>query len=65
MRSMVIPHLEADASTAVQKLGQSFSEFIQLTDSSVLRGYVRAWLRDTFAAFDGAGIKQLMEEARI
>ncbi|MCP1742668.1 hypothetical protein J2R73_005385 [Bradyrhizobium japonicum] len=27
-------------------------------ESRILVGYVRAWLRDTFAAFTGAGIQE-------
>src|SRR6266851_948529 len=56
MSRMVIPHLEATACTAVQQQGQSFSDFIRESTSGVLRGYVRSWLREAYAAFDASGL---------
>lgn len=62
--SIVIPHLEGRAANEVQQLGLSFSAFVDQTQSLVLRGYVRAWLRDAFVAFNASPIQHLVEEAR-
>jgi hypothetical protein len=62
--SIVIPHLEGRAATEVQQLGLSFSAFVDQTQSRILQGYVRAWLRDTSAAFTASPLQQLIEEAR-
>jgi hypothetical protein len=62
--NIVIPHLEARAATEVQQCGLAFSAFVDQSQSRVLVGYVRAWLRDASAAFTGAGINRLVDEAR-
>ncbi|MCD9109946.1 hypothetical protein [Bradyrhizobium japonicum] len=46
------------ACTEVQRQGLAFGSFIETAESRILVGYVRAWLRDTFAAFTGAGIQE-------
>jgi hypothetical protein len=48
----------------VQVRGLSFLEFIMASPSSVLRGYVRSWLRDCYAAFDASGIGKLVENSK-
>ena len=62
-RVVTIPHLEARACTEVQRLGLSFGKFIEASESRMLVGYVRAWLRDAFAAFTAAGIQALIEQS--
>jgi len=61
---MTIPHLEARACTEVQRLGLAFHAFIEQSESRVLIGYVRAWLRDVHAAFAAAGLDKLIDDAR-
>lgn len=63
-RVLTIPHLEARACTEVQRLGQAFGAFIETSESRILAGYVRAWLRDVFGAFTGAGIQSLIEQTK-
>lgn len=62
--SIIVPHLQARAATEVQQHGLSFSSFVDQTQSRVLAGYVRAWLRDAFTAFAGSPVQHLIEEAR-
>jgi hypothetical protein len=62
--SVLIPHLEARACTEVQKVAMAYSTFIEQSQSRILIGYVRAWLRDVYAAFAAAGLDKLIEEAR-
>lgn len=60
-----VPHMPGRASTEVQMRGVSFSEFSENRENSrMLRGYVAAWLLETYAAFDAAGIHNLIEETR-
>ncbi|MBR0871218.1 hypothetical protein JQ633_12675 [Bradyrhizobium tropiciagri] len=61
---VTVPHLEARACTEVQRQGLAFGSFIEKSDSRILVGYVRAWLRETFAAFTAAGIEQLIEQTK-
>ncbi len=61
---VTIPHLEARACTEVQRLGMAFGSFIETSESRILVGYVRAWLRDAFAAFTAAGVQDLIEQTR-
>jgi hypothetical protein len=63
-RVVTIPHLEARACTEVQRLGQPFGTFIETSESRMLAGYVRAWLREVFGAFTGAGIQGLIEQTK-
>ncbi len=62
-RVVTIPHLEARACTEVQRQGVSFGSFIETSESRMLAGYVRAWLRDAFGAFTAAGLQDLIEQA--
>lgn len=63
-RTITIPHLEARACTEVQRLGLSFGGFIEQSESRMLVGYVRAWLKDTFGAFTAGGIQDLIEQTK-
>jgi hypothetical protein len=63
-RIITIPHLEARACTEVQRLGLSFGSFIETSESRMLVGYVRAWLRDVFHAFTEAGIQDLIDQSK-
>ena len=64
-RVVTIPHLEARACTEVQRLGMAFGDFIaDPSQSRVLSGYVRTWLRAAFAAFADAGIGGLIDQAK-
>jgi hypothetical protein len=54
----------ARACTEVQRQGLAFGSFIETAESRILIGYVRAWLRDTFAAFTIARIQDLIEQSR-
>ena len=54
----------ARAATEVQQCGLSFSAFVEQSQSRILAGYVRAWLRDAFAAFNASAVRQLVEETR-
>jgi hypothetical protein len=63
--SLTIPHLQARACTEIQRLGMSFSAYcVDASQSRILIGYVRAWLRETYAAFTEAGLYQLVDDAR-
>lgn len=64
-RILTIPHLEGRACTEVQRLGQPFGAFIETSESRMLAGYVRAWLRDVFGAFTAAGIQDLIEQSKV
>lgn len=56
-----VPNLEEDAAAAVDASGVGFAAFAgDDKQSRVLRGYVRAWLTQTQAAFDSAGIAGLI-----
>lgn len=58
-----VPNLEEEAYAAVDKADASFSSFAaDAAQSRVLRGYVRAWIADVFAAFDRAGIGSMVKE---
>ena len=55
-----IGQLNALAADTVDRLGVGFDVFAANPDySEVLRGYVRAWLRRTFASYDGAALNAL------
>lgn len=57
--TITIPHLEGRANTEVQRVGGSFDTFAhEGVYSRILRGYVRAWLDDTFREFDRAHISE-------
>lgn len=59
-----IPTLEEDAYAAVDNSNAAFLAFAgDQSKSRVLRGYVRAWLGDVFAAFDRAGIASMVKDA--
>jgi hypothetical protein len=62
--NMIVPHLESRAYVEVQKMGVSFSTFMAQSQSRMLIGYIRAWLRDCNAAFAGTGLDRLIEEAK-
>jgi hypothetical protein len=63
--TLTIPHLQARACTEVQRLGMSFSAYTaDASQSRMLVGYVRAWLRETYAAFTEAGLYQLVDDTR-
>jgi len=63
-RVLVIPHLEARACTEVHRLGLPFDVFSTSRTSSILRGYVRNWLRDVRAALDATVLRDLIEQTR-
>jgi hypothetical protein len=64
--TITIPHLQARACTEVQRLGMSFSSYIaDASQSRMLVGYVRAWLRDTYSAFTSAGLLPLIEASKL
>lgn len=64
--ALTIPHLQARASTEVQRRGMSFGTFAaDPSQSRMLAGYVKAWLNETFAAFTGAGLLPLIEASKL
>jgi hypothetical protein len=64
--TLTVPHLQARACTEVQRLGMSFSAYTaDASQSRMLVGYVRAWLRDTYAAFTSAGLLPLIEASKL
>jgi hypothetical protein len=59
-----IPHLNADATDALQKIGGSFAAFTRdASQSRMLRGYVRTWLDEVFAGFERVGLGELISAA--
>lgn len=66
-RTINIPHLEATAASTVQKLGVSFSSYVNdrvMPDgkppSRMLRGYVEAWLDEVYAEYERVGLGRLI-----
>jgi len=43
--------------------GLPFDVFLDKSDSSILRGYVRNWLRDVRAALDATVLRDLIEQS--
>jgi hypothetical protein len=60
--SIVIPHLPGRVCTEVQQLGLSFSSFTEQSQSRMMIGHVRAWLRDVYAQL--AVLDPLIDETR-
>jgi MinD-like ATPase involved in chromosome partitioning or flagellar assembly len=63
-RVVTIPHLEARACTEVQRHAKAFGAFIEQSDSRILVGYVRAWLREAFGAFTAVGLQDLIDQTK-
>jgi hypothetical protein len=62
--TVTVPHLTADACDAVQKLGATFDGFANdLSQSRMLRGYVRSWLETVWRDFDRVGLGDLVGAA--
>lgn len=57
--SLEIPKLDERASEAVDKAAMPFSAFADSSQSLVLRGYVKHWLKNVFNQFDLARLNAL------
>ena len=59
-----IPHLTADATDVLQKLGGSFAAFSRdAAQSRMLRGYVRSWQEAVWREFDRVRLGELIATA--
>lgn len=64
-RVIEVPHLPGRACTEIQRLGVPFADYAEGRENSfTIRGHVRTWLAKVYAAFDAAGIGQLVEETK-
>ncbi len=62
--TITIPHLNADATDTLQKLGGSFANFSRdAGQSRMLRGYVRSWLEAVWREFDRVRLGELIATA--
>jgi hypothetical protein len=61
---LTIPRLEAEVCTSVQRAGVAFGAHITQSSSRIQAGYACTWLREVFAAFVGAGIDDLIRQAK-
>lgn len=63
-RTISIPHLNADAADALQKIGGSFVAFSNdPAQSRILRGYVKSWLDAVWRGFDKVGLGDMIAAA--
>jgi hypothetical protein len=63
-RTISIPHLNAEAADALQKIGGSFVAFSKdSAQSRILRGYVKSWLDTVWRGFDRVGLGDMIASA--
>jgi hypothetical protein len=59
-----VPHLTAEATDVVQRIGGSFASFTRDTSHSrMLRGLVRSWMDAVWREFDRVGLGELIASA--
>jgi Mrp family chromosome partitioning ATPase len=63
--ALAAEHLESASVTFPQFIGSENADGSPATYSMVLRGYARTWLKNVYAAFDGAKLNEIAASATI